>query len=385
MLGTPTPRRDRSARSRATPSPTSSPRSALARCRKPTTSSTWRSKPISASCPLAPICRFPSSAKRISAWPGFTINGTTSMPPSGPGGRAVRLARQLENTDRPVACQVFLARLRLAQGDVAGAAAILAEADQSVRLHNFMLQVPDVAAVHVRVLLRQGDVAAAAHRGRRRTTCPSSQARVHLAQGDATAALEVLEPHRRRMAERAWADARSRPLILLGRSPSMPAGEKARAVELLDEALAMAEPGGFVRIFVDEGAPMARLLFEALSHGVRPALCSAAAGGVSGRRAGRIGRGDDTGDGESPGRTPQPSRARGARPARRGADQRGDRGPALPVPAHGEGARPQRSTGSSVSAVARRPPPGLEPSDSSRRTAARTPEPDAPGSSSREV
>jgi LuxR family maltose regulon positive regulatory protein len=42
-------------------------------------------------------------------------------------------------------------------------------------------------------------------------------------------------------------------------------------VELLDEALASAEPGGFIRIFVDEGAPMARLLREALSRGVRPA------------------------------------------------------------------------------------------------------------------
>ena len=41
-------------------------------------------------------------------------------------------------------------------------------------------------------------------------------------------------------------------------------------MELLDEALALAEPGGLIRIFVDEGAPMARLLYEGLSEGVRP-------------------------------------------------------------------------------------------------------------------
>jgi LuxR family maltose regulon positive regulatory protein len=41
-------------------------------------------------------------------------------------------------------------------------------------------------------------------------------------------------------------------------------------VELLDGGLALAEPGGFIRIFVDEGAPMARLLYEALSQGVHP-------------------------------------------------------------------------------------------------------------------
>ena len=37
-------------------------------------------------------------------------------------------------------------------------------------------------------------------------------------------------------------------------------GETDKAVQLLGEALALAEPGGFIRIFVDEGAPMAELL-----------------------------------------------------------------------------------------------------------------------------
>ena len=32
----------------------------------------------------------------------------------------------------------------------------------------------------------------------------------------------------------------------------------------------MAEPGGFVRIFVDEGIPMARLLSEASDYGIMP-------------------------------------------------------------------------------------------------------------------
>jgi LuxR family maltose regulon positive regulatory protein len=47
-------------------------------------------------------------------------------------------------------------------------------------------------------------------------------------------------------------------------------GEKDKAVQLLADALALAEPGGFIRIFVDEGRPMARLLSEALSHGIMP-------------------------------------------------------------------------------------------------------------------
>jgi len=34
--------------------------------------------------------------------------------------------------------------------------------------------------------------------------------------------------------------------------------------------LSLAQPGGFIRIFVDEGAPMARLLYEALTRGIAP-------------------------------------------------------------------------------------------------------------------
>ncbi|MDI7278241.1 MAG: LuxR C-terminal-related transcriptional regulator, partial [Anaerolineae bacterium] len=40
-------------------------------------------------------------------------------------------------------------------------------------------------------------------------------------------------------------------------------GEGARAVEALLRALALAEPEGYVRLFVDEGTPIARLLQEA--------------------------------------------------------------------------------------------------------------------------
>jgi LuxR family maltose regulon positive regulatory protein len=38
----------------------------------------------------------------------------------------------------------------------------------------------------------------------------------------------------------------------------------------LERALTLAEPEGYVRIFVDEGLPMARLLSEAAAHGVKP-------------------------------------------------------------------------------------------------------------------
>jgi LuxR family maltose regulon positive regulatory protein len=47
-------------------------------------------------------------------------------------------------------------------------------------------------------------------------------------------------------------------------------GDLPSALHPLQHALALAEPGGFIRIFIDEGEPMAQLLLEAASHGVMP-------------------------------------------------------------------------------------------------------------------
>jgi LuxR family maltose regulon positive regulatory protein len=43
-----------------------------------------------------------------------------------------------------------------------------------------------------------------------------------------------------------------------------------QALSALERALSLAEPEGFVRTFVDEGKPMARLLRRALSQGIAP-------------------------------------------------------------------------------------------------------------------
>ena len=45
-------------------------------------------------------------------------------------------------------------------------------------------------------------------------------------------------------------------------------GELPQAIDSLSRALTLAEPGGYVHAFVDEGQPMARLLYEALSQGI---------------------------------------------------------------------------------------------------------------------
>ena len=42
------------------------------------------------------------------------------------------------------------------------------------------------------------------------------------------------------------------------------------AVQVLGDALALAEPGGLIRVFADEGLPMARLVSDAAAHGKMP-------------------------------------------------------------------------------------------------------------------
>jgi LuxR family maltose regulon positive regulatory protein len=185
------------------------------------------------------------------------------------GQQALQLARQFDKgIDRYVIYEILLARMKLAREDLAGAAALLAETEQSVCQNNFVHREAEVAVAQIMVMLKQGRLAAAAERTHR-FELPLSQARVLLAQGDSTAALKVLEGYYRRVEAKDWQDERLKVMVLQAVALHVH-GDKDRAVKLLGEALAMAEPGGFIRVFIDEGAPMAQLLREAASHGVMP-------------------------------------------------------------------------------------------------------------------
>jgi LuxR family maltose regulon positive regulatory protein len=79
----------------------------------------------------------------------------------------------------------------------------------------------------------------------------------------------VLEPLRRQAGAKGWADERLKVMVLQAVAHHAH-GEKNEAAQLLGVALAQAEPGGFIRIFVDEGILMARLLSEAAARGIMP-------------------------------------------------------------------------------------------------------------------
>jgi len=182
--------------------------------------------------------------------------------------QAVPLARQLAHTDRAVACDVFLARLQLARGEASSAAAVLAEAGHFAVERGFAHQLPAIADMQVLALLRQGNTAAAA-RLAQQYELPLGRARVQLAQGDASAALDTLAPLRSRAEANGWGDETLKALVLQAVAFAAQ-GDRREALRRLEEALVLAEPGGFVRIFVDEGKPMRGLLREAAAQQMMP-------------------------------------------------------------------------------------------------------------------
>ena len=165
-------------------------------------------------------------------------------------------------------CEVFLARLKLAQGDAAGAAVMLAQVAQIARQRNFIHRLPEVAAAQVIVLLKQGNLAAAA-RLAQAYELPLSQARVILAQGDPSSALAMVESFCQKVEARGWQDERLKGLVLQA-VVLQTLSETDRALKVLGDALELAEPSGYIRIFVDEGPPMAQLLSEAAARGMMP-------------------------------------------------------------------------------------------------------------------
>lgn len=197
------------------------------------------------------------------------------------------LARQYESViDRFIVCEVFLARVQLAQGDLAGAVQRLTQTEQEARQRHFLHRIPEIAAAQVQAFLQQGNVAAAAALAAALAAAQTaalaaslaqtqsialsfSQARVKLAQNDPTAALPILNALREQAEAKAWMDEQLKIKVL--RAVALSAqGDQVQALQWLGAALAQAEPQGFIRLFVDEGAAMARLLFALQERGEMP-------------------------------------------------------------------------------------------------------------------
>ena len=162
-----------------------------------------------------------------------------------------------------------LAWIQQATGDPAGALEAMGEAELAAPGPASLLN--PVPAQRARLLLAQGDIAAAAAWTKQRGLGTSDQlsypqepehlvlVRVLLAHGRPGQARELLERlHTLAVAQRrAGSRIEVQALQALALAAS---GEEAGAVAALAQALTLAHPEGYVRVFADEGAPMAALL-----------------------------------------------------------------------------------------------------------------------------
>ena len=181
----------------------------------------------------------------------------------------IALCRQFVYTPPLTDGLVTLAMIRQATADPAGALEAITEAGQAAPGPAGLLN--PVPAQRARLLLAQGDLAAAARFAQEQGLSPDDEpdyaresghlvlARVLLAQDRPGRALALLD----RLQAAAVTQDRAGSLIEIGalRALALAAsGNEARAVTALADALTLACPQGYLRVFADEGPPMAALL-----------------------------------------------------------------------------------------------------------------------------
>jgi LuxR family maltose regulon positive regulatory protein len=188
----------------------------------------------------------------------------------------IPLCRQLAYTPPLANGLVTLAWIRQAQGDRTGALDALGQAERLQLSPVVVGLLNPVPAQRARLALAQGDVDAAIGWVRTRGLTAEDDpgyprereylvlARVLLAKQAPGQALPLLE----RLHARAATQDRTGSLIEIQALRALAlagSGDQAGALAALAEALALAAPEGYLRVFVDEGPPMAALLRQLLA------------------------------------------------------------------------------------------------------------------------
>ena len=195
---------------------------------------------------------------------------------------AIELALVWGNLDALAFGYVLLARTRLAQHAVEGAESALREAEQLARTHRLNPGMAEwVEAGRVRFWVSQGNLQAAGRWAEQTTLLKEARpyylrrathtalVRVLIARGELEKALAVLEQFIPQ-AEAAGRFGHLIELLTLKALAFQAQGNVPQALAALKQALSRAEPEGNVRVFLDEGEPMAKLLRHAGSRGIAP-------------------------------------------------------------------------------------------------------------------
>jgi LuxR family maltose regulon positive regulatory protein len=230
----------------------------------------------------------------------------------------IALCRQLAHAAPLAIGLAVLAGIRQAQGDRAGALEAIGRAERAQPSPQVVSLLNPVPVWRARLLLATGQVAEAARWASQRGLGADDQpsypregeylvlARVLLAELTPRRALALLERLHAQAAaeERTGSVIEIRALQALARQA---AGDRTGALAALTEALALAWGEGYVRVFVDEGAPMACLLGR-LSAAQRTGEATLPAT-VSPRYLGRLARAFEAGRAPT---APRPARSTAA-------------------------------------------------------------------------
>ncbi len=202
----------------------------------------------------------------------------------------LRSKEQGEHTgfpQNPYRWRVAMARILEARGDPDGALDLLDEAER-LYVSDFYPNVRPVAALKARMRVAQGRLGEALGWARERGLSARDDLRYLREFEHITLARVLLARYKSDREERSIhevmgflerllqaAEAGGRmgsviEILVLQALAHQAQGDNPSALVPLERALTLAEPEGYVRVFVDEGTPMARLLYEALSHGVEP-------------------------------------------------------------------------------------------------------------------
>jgi LuxR family maltose regulon positive regulatory protein len=199
--------------------------------------------------------------------------------------RSQELGASAEMPQNRYRWRVAMARVREAQGDLDGALDLLDEAER-LYVGDFFPNVRPVAALRARVWVAQGRLGDALDWARERGLAAEDDpdyprefeqvtlARLLLARYDSERAersireaIGLLE-RLRHAAEDGGRTGSLIEILALQALADQMRGDIAAALVRLERALTLAEPEGYVRIFVDEGRPMAALLGAAAKRGI---------------------------------------------------------------------------------------------------------------------
>lgn len=184
--------------------------------------------------------------------------------------RMLRIARTWQQADLLIAGQAAVAEIALAGGDLAAARLALEQAEELVRRERFETHAPWLLATRVRYWLAAGDMRAAWQWAEHVAFDPESfdpnrrgefltLVRVFLAQRRYPQAVEVLERFASHL-DRPGDIPTTVEYLALSLVALHHAGERAQARQVAARLFSLTEPEGWVRVYLDVGAPMERAL-----------------------------------------------------------------------------------------------------------------------------